>query len=59
MIRGIDYIIRKKKTIFIFSSQVSTLRNRLRKLIDNKYNNCKFDSELLDLIELSDKVNGG
>ena len=59
MTRCIDYIISKKKPIFIFSSQVSTLRNRLRKLIDNKYNNCKFDSELLDLIELSDKVNGG
>lgn len=57
--RVIDYIISAKKPIFIFSSQLPTLQKKVRKLINNKYNNCKFDSELLDLIELSDKVNGG
>lgn len=57
--RVIDYIIRQKKSIFVFASQLPKVREEVKKLIDNKYNNCKFDSELLDLIELSDKVNGG
>lgn len=55
----IDYIIRQKKSIFVFTSQLPRVREEVKKLIENKYNNVKFDSELLDLIELSDKVNGG
>jgi hypothetical protein len=57
--RVIDYIIRQKKSFFVFASQLPKVREEVKKLIDNKYNNVKFDSELLDLIELSDKVNGG
>ena len=56
--RVIDYIIKKKKAVFIFASQLPTLRADVKNLIDNKYNNVNFDSELLDLIELSDKING-
>jgi hypothetical protein len=57
--RVIDYIIRQKKLFFVFASQLPKVREEVKNLIENKYNNVEFDSELLDLIELSDKINGG
>lgn len=57
--RVLDYIIKAKKRAFIFRSQVPIVREEVKKLLSNKYNKLEFDSELLDLIEIYDKVNGG
>lgn len=37
---------------------VPVLVKSIKNLISQKYNNVKFDSELLDLVELSDLING-
>ena len=56
---ALDYIIIGKKIAKIPKRLVPALLKLVEFSIVQKYESAKFDSELLDLIELADCVNGG
>ena len=55
---ALDYIIKKNQEKNIPGRLVPVVRILVKLLISQKYKNGKFDFELLDLVELSDRLNG-
>lgn len=55
---ALDYIIKKNQEKNIPCRLVPLLRILVKLSISQKYINGKFDFELLDLVELSDRLNG-
>lgn len=55
----LDYIIGEKKSAKIPKRLIPVLVTSVKIALDFKYSKAKFDSELLDLIELADLINGG
>lgn len=55
---ALDYIINNKKEKKIPCRHAPVIRILVKLSISQKYNEAKFDSELIDLLELSDIING-
>lgn len=55
---ALDYIIENKKLKFKPNRLIALINKSIEKMIFEKYIECKFDSELLDLIEIYDLTNG-
>ena len=55
---ALDYIIRKQKLKKIPEQSVALICKSIEKRIFSKYIEAKYDSELLDLIEFYDVLNG-
>jgi hypothetical protein len=57
--RSLDFINKAQKSAKIPNQLLPVLVRSVKIALTFKYNHVKFDAELLDMIELSDLLNGG
>jgi len=57
-VSGLDYINSCEKIAKILTQVVPTITMYVDDRLSHKNLNCEFDSELIDLVEISDMLNG-